>query len=60
VGLDEDDFDDKDVQELLGVFDEVKLGLEDDSEDSDEDSGEEQSGEDEEEGEEEQDNDQCE
>ena len=29
VGLDEDDFVDKDVQELLGVYDEVKLGLED-------------------------------
>ena len=29
VGLDADDFVDKDVQELLGVYDEVKLGLED-------------------------------
>ena len=29
MGLEEDDFHDKDVQELLGVYDEVKLGLED-------------------------------
>ena len=27
VGLDEDDFQDKEIQELLGVYDEVKLGL---------------------------------
>ena len=30
VGLDEDDFDDVWIQEELGVFDEVKHGLEDD------------------------------
>ena len=27
VDLDEDDFNDKDIQEVLGVYDEVKLGL---------------------------------
>ena len=30
VGLDEDDFEDVEIQEELDVFNEVKLGLEDD------------------------------
>ena len=47
VGLDEEEFDDKDIQEVLGVFDEVKLGLEgpedgDDDEESEDDYDEEE------------------
>lgn len=42
VGLDEDEFADADIQELLGVYNEVKLGLEDDDDDEDDEEGEEE------------------
>ena len=41
AGLDEEDFNDQEVQELLEVYDEVKHGLEDSSEENDEDDEEE-------------------
>ena len=37
VGLDEDEFADADIQEDLGVYNEVKLGLEDDEDEEDDD-----------------------
>ena len=46
VGLDEADFVDQDVQEVVGVFDEVKLGLEDDGQEDGESEDDEESDED--------------
>ena len=35
MGLEPEDFEDKEIQEILDVYDEVKLGLEDDADEED-------------------------
>ena len=55
MGLDEDDFADTEIQEVLDVYNEVKHGLEDDEQEEGEESEEEEHEDDEDNGEEESD-----